>query len=127
MLFRSEVWLEGGKLSNDPLVVDGSRVWVHYKDSQTQGWDFGILDSTPIQLSIPPPDLDRPRLDLIDGTKSESTGPSRIEDTVTGKEIFQLAGRYANPTTVQWDSQYLVAGYKSGEVLILDFIHMIPQ
>ena len=95
-----EVWLEGGKLSNNPLVVDGSRVWVHYKDSQTQGWDFGISDSTPIQLSIPPPDLNRPRLDLIDGTKSESTGTSRIKDTVTGKEIFQLVGRYANPTTV---------------------------
>ena len=24
----------------------------------------------------------------------------------------------------QWDGQYLVAGYESGEVLILDFNHM---
>ena len=122
----SEVRLEG-ELSNDPLVVDGSRVWVYYEDSQTQGWDFGISDSTPILLSNTPPNLNRPHLDLIDGTKPGSTGPSRIEDTVTGKEVFQLTGKYAEPTAVQWDGQYLIAGYKSGEVLILDFIHMIHQ
>ena len=27
----------------------------------------------------------------------------------------------------QWDEQYLVAGYDSGEVLILDFSCMVPQ
>ena len=27
----------------------------------------------------------------------------------------------------QWDGRYLIAGYESGEVLILDFIHIIPQ
>ena len=121
-----EVMLEG-KPSNDPLVVDGSRVWVHYKDSQTKGWDFGIPDSTPMLLSNTPPDSNGPCLYLIDGTKSGYTGPSRIEDTVTGKQVFQLAGKYAEPTAAQWDGRYLTAGYKSGEVLILDFIHMIPQ
>ena len=115
------------KPSNDPLVVDGSRVWVHFEDSQTQGWDFGIPGSAPFLLSNAPQNPDRPHLDFIDNTKSGSTSPSRIEDTVTGKEVFQLAGRYAKPTIVQWDGRYLVAGYKSGEVLILDFIHMIPK
>ena len=115
------------KPSNDPLIVDGSRVWVHFENSQTQGWDFGVSGSPPILLPNAPPDPEKPRLDLIDGIKSESSGPSRIKDKVTGKEVFQLTGRYAKPTVVQCDGQYLVAGYKSGEVLILDFIHMIPQ
>ena len=115
------------KPSNDPLIVDGSRVWVHFENSQTQGWDFGVSDSPPILLPNAPPDPEKPRLDLIDGIKSESSGLSRIKDKVTGKEVFQLTGRYAKPTVVQCDGQYLVAGYKSGEVLILDFIHMIPQ
>jgi len=44
-----------------------------------------------------------------------------IKDAVTGKEVFQLVGRYAKPNCVQWDGQYLVAGYESGEVLILGF------
>jgi len=55
------------------------------------------------------------------------TGPSVIKDTVTGKEVFQLVGRYAKPTDMQWDGQYLVAGYMSGEVLILDFNCVLLQ
>ena len=50
-----------------------------------------------------------------------------IKNTETGKEVFQLRERYAKPTDVWWDGQYLVAGYESGEVLILDFHHMLPQ
>jgi len=48
-------------------------------------------------------------------------GLSRIVDTVTGKVVFQLDGKFAKPTHAQWDGQYLVAGYLFGEVLILDF------
>ena len=52
----------------------------------------------------------------------------RIEDTVSGKEVFRLPERYAEPIWApQWDGQYLVAGYSSGEVLILDLNNMIPQ
>ena len=50
-----------------------------------------------------------------------------IRDKVTGKKVFQLSGRYKKPKAVRWDGQYLVAGYESGEVLILDFHHMYPQ
>ena len=46
---------------------------------------------------------------------------------VTGKVVFQLTGRFAKPVDVQWDSRYLVAGYKSGEVLILNFNHVFPS
>ena len=114
-----------GEPSYHPLIVDGSRVWVHFEDSQTQGWDFGIPGSTPVPISTPPPE--RPHLEFIGDTERWGTGASRIKDMVTGKEFFQLHGRYARPTIVQWGGQYLVAGYDSGEVLILDFNHMILQ
>ena len=95
---------------------DGSKVWVHYPQSKSLGWDFGIQGSHPVQLSdeslLPP-----------NSTKLWDTAQSRIEDTATGKMFFQLAGKFLNPVASQWDGQYLVAGYESGEVLILDFNH----
>ena len=108
----------------DPLYTDHSRIWVCFKDSITQGWDFVIPGSSPILLSNTSPD--RPHLNFIGGTRWD-TGPSVIKDTVTGKEVFQLVGRYAKPTDMQWDGQYLVAGYMSGEVLILDFNCVLLQ
>jgi len=118
-----EVIFEGEPLT-DSLIVDGSRVWVHFEGSQSQGWDFGIPGSTPIQLSsTPPPPLNRPHLEFEIG----DTSPSRIKDMVTGKEVFRLSGRHAEPTVTEWDGQYLVAGYNSGEVLILDLSQMAPQ
>ena len=108
----------------DPLCVDGSKIWVCFEDSSTQGWDFGISGSSPIPLSNTFPN--RPHLNLIGGTRWE-TGPIVIKDPVTGKEVFQLVGRYAKPHCVQWDGHYLVAGYDSGEVLILDLNDALPQ
>ena len=108
-----------------PLQVDDSRIWIQLEDLSTQGWDFGVPGSPPIQLS----DVStiRPPLNLIGGPSSETANTYWIKDTVTGKEVFQLSGRYAEPGGVQWDGQYLVAGYPSGEVLILDFYHMCSQ
>ena len=118
-----EVRLEAEPLDNS-LIMDGPRVWFFLKDLEIQGWDFGISDSTPVPLSSTSPD--KPHLCFL-GTKFQNTSPSRIEDTVTRKEFFQLFGRYAKPNVAQWDGQYLVTGYKSGEVLILDFNHVILQ
>ena len=109
----------------DPLCMDGSKIWVCFKDSPTQGWDFEISGPSPIPLSNTFPD--RPYLDFIYSTKQWGTGPSIIRDSITRKEVFQLVGRYAEPTTIQWDGWYLVAGYQSGEVLILDFNNMLHQ
>ena len=109
------------RLGKNPLIVDGSRVWVYFEDSQAQGWDFGTTGSTPIPLSHM--SLCTPHLDLVD----EDTGPSKIKDTVTRKEVYRLSGRYTHPHVIQWDGQYLVAGYDFGEILVLDFSHMIPQ
>ena len=118
-----EVTLESEPL-NDSLVVDGSCVWVCFKDLQTQGWDFGLPGSVPVTLSNP--SLDRPHLWFI-GTKHQYIGPSRVEDMVTRKVVFQPPGRYATPRVVQLDGQYFVAGYKTGEVLILDLNQTTPQ
>ena len=102
----------------DYLQVDSSRIWVWLKDSSTQGWDFGVLGSSPVPLSNP--SIERPCLDLIPNLW-------KIKDTVTGRNIFQLSGGYANVNAAQWDGWYLVVGYQSGEVLILDFHFMHPK
>jgi WD40 repeat protein len=103
----------------NPLHAKSSRIWVDIHDSPTQGWDFGISGSPPILLSNT--SSERPQLHFICSINGWNNGPFRIEDTVTGEVVFQLPGRYARPHDVRWDGQYLVAGYRSGEVLILDF------
>ena len=116
--FEGGVKFKEGKLSGDPPIVEGSRVWVCFEGSQTQGWDFGNPDSI-----IPLFDMlsARPRLDFIGGTET------MIKHIVTGKVVLRLYGRHVKLSVVQCDGQYLVAGYKSGEVLILDFSHMILE
>ena len=103
----------------DPLRLDGSKVSVRFEDLSTQGWDFGVPGSPSVPL--PSTSLDRPRLDFINGTEFKNGGSARVEDTVTGEEVFRLSGRYGEPTEAQWDGRYLAARYESGEVLILDF------
>jgi WD40 repeat protein len=117
----------GESFLQESLYVDGSRVWVSFKDKPTQGWDFGVPGPSPVPLSNIP--SERPHLCLIHSVTSYgyTDSPVWIEDAVTGKEVFQLSGRYAKPTETQWDGQYLVAGYLSGEVLILDFCDVHPQ
>jgi len=114
---------QGFKYRFHPLCMDSSRVLIHSEQS-TQGWDFGALGSTPTEFSET--FSDRPCLKLIDAREWSNVSPIKVEDSVTGKEVFHLCGRYANPYAIQWDGQYLIAGYDSGEVLILDFSHMLP-
>ena len=101
------------------LTMDGSRVWVHSPLSGPLGWNFGIPGSSPVQLP------NTPSLHPND-TKLWDVGRSRIKDKITRKVAFQLAGRFANPLVSQWDGRHLVAGYRSGDVLILDFNGMFP-
>ena len=107
----------GGSYYLDPLRMDDSKVLI-CSESSTVVWDFGTPGSTPFQSFEPP--SDRPHLNLINW-KQLDTSLVRIQDRVTGKDIFQLCGRYAKPSAMQWDGQYLIAGNKSGEVFILDF------
>ena len=112
----------GGMPVSRLLCANDSKVWVYFEDSSIQEWDFGISGSSPILLSDVAPD--KPHFSFIHNPR-QVTSPSRIEDTVTGQEIFQLSGRYAKPSCVRWDGRYLAAGYISGEVLILDFNHIL--
>ena len=119
-----EVGLEGG-LYLDFLSIDGLKVCIHSTASLAQeGWDFGILDSSPIPFN---PSTGRPHLDIVYGTGWQTGGPFWVKDTVTGNEVFQLSGIYAEPNDLQWDGQYLAAGYGSGEVLILDFQYILSR
>ena len=118
-----EVKLEFGQRQYlDPLQMDNSQIWIQLEDSLAQGWDFGISGSPPIQLST-----ERPLLDFVGGASWQTSGLPWIRDTATGREVFRLFGRYVGPEEVRWDGVYLVAGYKSGEILILDFHHVYPQ
>jgi len=115
--------LKWEKCCFDPLRMNGSRVLVRSGESLVQGWDFGIPGSIPVQFSKV--HSERPHLNFVDVRQWSRGSPVRIEDGVTGREVFQLCGRYANPSATQWDGQYLIAGYDSGEVLILDFNHVV--
>ena len=53
------------------------------------------------------------------------TGLSCVKEKVTGKVVFWLSKRYGRPVNVQWNVQYLVASFISGEVLVLDFGHLL--
>jgi len=102
------------------LIVVDSRVWVHYPRSEYQGWDFGTLGSSPVQLS------DVPTFHLSD-TMVWDISLSGIKDTVTRKVVFQLSGRFAKPVDVQCHGCLLFASYISGEVLVLDINHILLQ
>ena len=105
-------------------VIDGSTVWIDIYDevpdepyhTQTQGWDFGIPGSSPVQVSSELPN----ELHLND-TKLWETSMARVKDNITGKVVFQLSKRFGKPVHVQWGGQYLVINFPLWEVLILDF------
>ena len=109
-------------VNDHTLVIDGSRVWINDMWRGIQGWDFGVSS---IQYYEEP--LSRPHLDFSGGLRQGKSFLPGIEDTITGKEIFQLPEKHARPTDAQWDGQYLVAGYDSGEVLILDCNCTLPH
>jgi len=104
------------------LIVNGSRVWFYSpynSDHQEgpQGWDFGIPNSSPVQLT------QISSLHLSD-TKLWDVGQCKIKGADTGKVLLQLSKRFARPCDLQLDGQYILAYYRSGEVLILDFNHV---
>ena len=110
------------------FIVDGSRVWIRSENSPAQGWDLRNPQAPPLPLSEMPSDGRRLGFIQVDGTNGSDTGPTRIEDAITRREVFRLPKKFAQPSVVQWDGRYLATAYNgTGELLIMDFIHMIPQ
>jgi WD40 repeat protein len=111
------------QLRPDSLTVGGLKVWAHFAHLPTQGWDFGIPGSpTPISNMAP----NKPSLDITDSdTKKWSVGLPSIRCTATGVEVLQLPGRYARPSITQCSDKYFIAGYNSGEVVILDLGYLL--
>jgi hypothetical protein len=107
------------------LTVDGSSVWVQSDPSDPCGWDFSIPGSSPVRLSDVP--LSRPHLSSTPATPQKNPGQTKIRDIITGKEVLQLPGIFAKPVDAWWDGRYLAAGYRSGEVLIVDFDNILSQ
>jgi hypothetical protein len=115
-----------GILHPDSFQVDGSSIYIQSsEDKPTQGWDFGVSGTSPFPLPNIP--SEKPHLRFAYGSNQQRNSPPWIKDTVTGKDVFQLPGKYAKPVVVQCDGHYLVAGYKSGEVLILNFISILSS
>ena len=102
------------------LTVDGSRIWVYYPNAESQVWDFGVLDSHPVQL----PDTSLHILNP-NGTMVWDTGLSCVKNKATGNVIFRLSKRYGRPVNVKWNDQHFLASFISGEVLVLDFSHIL--
>ena len=119
-LFRQERLQGRWKLSmmglSGSLIVDGSKVWGHWPESNYKGWDFGVPGPTPMELSsvstLPSP------------SRLWDPKQARIRNPTTGEAVFQLSRKFADPVDVQCDDSYLVAGYQSGEVLILDLTNV---
>ena len=103
------------------LTVKGSRVWVHYPNSETQVWDFGTPGLSPIQLPNMVIEILHPG-----GVVLWDTSLSCVQEKANGKVVFRLPKRYGKPVDVQWNGQYLAASFISGEVLVLDFGHVLP-
>jgi WD40 repeat protein len=116
----------GGNLLKKCLHVDGSRVWVFFKDKPTQGWDFEVTGPSPVTISNSSSERPHPH-PIYNILGMESHGSTWIEDTATGRVVFRFSGRYAEPTVAQCDGQYLVAGYGNGDVLILNIHDVHPQ
>jgi len=107
----------------DPLWIDGLKVLVHCEESSTLSLDFGIPGPTPTE--IVPTSSNRPHLYFIGGTCVTTTELVGIEDRVTGKVVFPFESAYGKPSAIQWDGNYLIAGFRSGEDFVLDFSHML--
>ena len=118
-----KVEFHGSIYGDSFLAIDITRVWIHPHHAKSiLGWDFGILDSSPVELSVT--SRNGPHLDFIGGVRMLRSPLPGIEDTVTKNVVLQLPARLAWCSDGQWDGQYLVVGYDSGEVLILECNHI---
>ena len=78
-------------------------------------------------MSLPLDSYDIPGKHRFSLADLERSTPFTIRDAASDMVVFRSPARFARPTRVKLDGRYLVAVYETGEVLILDFVHMVPQ
>ena len=106
----------------DYIAVDGSKVWIYSNKLEYEGWDLGTPGSSLVQVLDSFPSKLHPS-----GAILWNILQSNIQETGSGKVLFQLAKGYGRPDDVQWNNQYLYLAYVSGKLFILDCSHMLPQ
>ena len=106
--------------------LDGPMIWIPSLGRlQAWGWDLRNLASPPLKLSKIPNGLRLVYLRDKDGIETRG----RIIDTTSQTEVFQIPQRFVQRhfDSAGWDGRYLVIVYKTGEVLAMDFGHIILQ
>jgi len=98
------------------LGMNGSTVWLDPPMMQPLQWNLANPQRNTIFSPDPPPE----RLYLND-TKLWDNSQHRIQDTVTGRVVFQLPGRFNRIIETQWNGQYLAISFWSGGEVILEF------
>ena len=112
--------------TSSPLSVDldGPVIWIRSLGrSPAWGWDLRDLKLPPLNSSNIPNGLRLACLQDVGGAWGNA-GQSRIIDTASQTEVFRLPGRFAEPGKVVWDGRHLFVAYETGELLILDFVHI---
>jgi len=98
------------------LAMDSLKVWIENELGGCDGWDFGITESPPVEFFTQPPGT----LNL-NGTRLWDNRQCRIQDTATGKVVFQLPERFqGHIVEAQWNGQYLGISLRSEKELILE-------
>ena len=116
-----ETGIEYINFNKATLTVNGSMVWVHYPNAASQVWDFRAPDSPPALLPDTSLHILHPK-----GAIVWDSGLSCVKEAGTGKVVFWLSKRYGRPVNVRWSDRYLFVAFISGEVLVLDFSHVLP-
>jgi hypothetical protein len=97
--------------------VDGSKVWACLAPIRISGvglWDPRLIPCSAVQYTY--------TLQWQDALGSQQ---ARIKNVDTGEVVFQLSERFTKPTDVKFDGPYLVTGYQSGEILIVELKHIL--
>ena len=108
----------------DIHLVNGRLMFIWYRDNRIHVWD---AENGELLWEVDKPWSDIEDLRISgDGSRVFGLYAPYIWawSLHTGEVVFQLSGRFANPVCVQCDDSHLVAGYQSGEVLILDLTNV---
>ena len=115
---------------DSPILV-GSTVWYFWRQSQP---DYGLLWPSLRFLEsglkrfvegVDLKNLERCYPGSYEAHLALIEKQTTIADIFSGAEVFKLHGQFARPSIARWSGRYLIATYETGELLILDLVHLI--